>query len=133
MTSVLLDETIQIRGNVLIIYEVDNKECNIHKQPSISERRASISMYTKAIPIRVASMHYCFNNNPLLHSFITLSKPFLNIQQRQRIQFHCGKFCTLQVSSLERGFVQCPPTLTNLVCICLAFIHTHRWPYGMSI
>ena len=60
LMTLLQDESVQIRGVTFVVYDVDNTYQQIEKL-SLKDRVAAIPMYTEAIPVRVASCHYCFN------------------------------------------------------------------------
>ena len=87
--AALQDEDVQIRGIVLVSYEVD-RNFNQVQSHALRDRLSSIPMYQEAIPLRIASMHYCFNN-PTINAVISLFGRMYDKQTRMRFRFHSGK------------------------------------------
>ena len=111
LMTAIQDESIQIRGSVLVAYEVDNDDNDSKSNNSsssnrlfIKERLSSINMYLEALPLRTASVHYCFNNANF-KSIINLYKQHINDYNdtKNRLQFHCGNHIECQYELLRYG------------------------------
>ena len=103
MMAAFQDDDVQIRGIVLVSYEVD-RDYNQVQSHSLKDRLSSIPMYQEALPIRIASMHYCFNN-PTINSVIQLFSRMYDKQTKRRFRFHSGKlicFCVPSLAGLAR-------------------------------
>ena len=89
MMAAFQDESVQIRGIVLVSYEVDRNFSQVQNH-SLKDRLSSIPMYQEALPIRIASMHHCFNN-PTINAVIKLFSRMYDKGTRMRFRFHSGK------------------------------------------
>ena len=100
MTSIQNDESIQIRGSVIIAYDVSTNTTLLKQQqqqePNISLLNDLFShnnmtpMYEQAIPIRVASFHCCINDSTLssrsiMSSYSQMFGKYIN--KRSRIHY----------------------------------------------
>ena len=85
----------------MVIYEVEASSAQWSKKFS-KERLASVPMYLEALPMRAASIHYCFNE-PSFKTIIQLYKRILNETTRRRFQFHCGGHIECQYELLSFG------------------------------
>ena len=105
MTAIQHDESVQIRGIVLVVYDVDRTYEQVHNQ-SFSEHLSNLTVYTQALPIHVASCHYCFNK-PSLMSLISLYHHCINSSTnggiQRRYQIHYGGHVECQYELLSHG------------------------------
>ena len=96
--AALRDEEVQIRGMVMVSYEVDRTFLQIQEH-SLKDRVSSIPMYRDALPIRIASFHYCYND-PGVKAMVTVFHRFANKQSRIRFRYHFGAFSLFSVADL---------------------------------
>lgn len=106
MMAAFQDESVQIRGIVLVPYEVDRNFSQVQNH-SLKDRLSSIPMYQEALPIRIASMHHCFNN-PTINTVIKLFSRMYDKGTRMRFRFHSGTIdFILPFQSISVDFAFC--------------------------
>ena len=99
MMAALKDEMVQIRGMVMVSYEVDRTFVQIQEH-SLKDRVSSIPMYRDALPIRIASFHYCYND-PAVKALVSLFHRFANKQSRIRFRYHFGTLFVITFAGPE--------------------------------
>ena len=85
----------------MVIYEVDASSAQWSEKFS-KERLTSVPVYLEGLPLRTASIHYCFNQ-PSFKTIIQLYQRVLNDTTRRRFQFHCGGHIECQYELLSFG------------------------------
>jgi hypothetical protein len=83
MTTLLQDEDASKKGIVVIVLNLGPRRLPYEKFPLIFKE----DKVYKAIPHKVASVHYCLDD-PLLYPFLTILRFFLGSRARGRIKTH---------------------------------------------
>ena len=112
MTSIQNDESIQIRGSVIIAYDVSTNTTLLKQQqqqePNISLLNDLFShnnmtpMYEQAIPIRVASFHCCINDSTSSISIVSSYSQMFGKYINKRSRIHYGECHVILVRGRDR-------------------------------
>jgi hypothetical protein len=86
MATTLNDEDVSKKGIVVVALNVGSHRISYDKFPFIFKEQKT----SKAIPHKVASLHYCFDDIAL-YPFLTILRFFLGSRARGRLRTHYGK------------------------------------------
>ena len=91
MKAVENDESIQKKGVVNIMYNVDNDhEERFHYTKKDLELMVDASFINDCLPFKYASMHFCYNN-PRLKPLMNVIQYAVGTEARIRFRAHYGK------------------------------------------